>query len=104
MKKENHFQHEISKYTLSLKPMINVIAQYLNFLNWTQIFGDSTFTAMLLDRVTHNAHVINLTWESYRLKAILRIRRPPRAAERWESAKEGLIISPSAHNTLRTGP
>jgi hypothetical protein len=84
--------------------MINVIAQYLNFLDRTQIFGDSTFTAKLSDRVVHNAYVVNRTWESYRLKDILRIKRPPRAAERWESAKGGLIISPSAHNTLRTGP
>jgi hypothetical protein len=84
--------------------MINVIAQYLNFLDWTQIFGDSTFTAKLLDRVTHNAHVINRKWESYRLKDILRIRKPPKTTKRCESAKGGLIISPSAHNTLRTGP
>ena len=42
------------------------------FGDWTQIFGDPSMTAALLDRVTHKAHVINCTWESYRLKQTLK--------------------------------
>jgi len=45
------------------------------FGDWTQIFGDPTLTAALLDRVTYKAHVINCTWESYRLKATLQKQR-----------------------------
>jgi len=33
-----------------------------------------TLTAALLDRVTHKAHVVNCTWESYRLKDTLKNR------------------------------
>ena len=49
-----------------------VITTNLGFGDWTQIFGDPTLTAALLDRVTHKAHVINCTWESYRLKDTLK--------------------------------
>jgi len=49
-----------------------IITSNHGFGDWTQIFGDPTLTAALLDRVTHKAHVINCTWESYRLKDTLK--------------------------------
>lgn len=49
-----------------------VITTNLGFGDWTQIFGDPTLTAALLDRVTHKAYVINCSWESYRLKETLK--------------------------------
>ena len=49
-----------------------IITSNHGFGDWTQIFGDPTITAALLDRVTHKAHVINCTWESYRLKDTLK--------------------------------
>jgi DNA replication protein DnaC len=52
------------------KPVI--ITTNKGFGDWTEIFGDSSLTAALLDRVTHKAHVINCTWDSYRLKETLR--------------------------------
>lgn len=52
------------------KPVI--ITSNHGFGDWTQIFGDATLTAALLDRVTHRAHVINCSWESYRLKDTLK--------------------------------
>lgn len=51
------------------KPVI--ITTNLGFGDWTQIFGEPTLTAALLDRVTHKAHIINCSWESYRLKDTL---------------------------------
>lgn len=55
------------------KPVI--ITSNMGFGDWTQIFGDANMTAALLDRVTHKAHVINCSWESYRLKETLKNRR-----------------------------
>ena len=52
------------------KPVI--ITTNMGFGDWTQIFGDPNLTAALLDRITHKAHVINCTWESYRLKETLK--------------------------------
>jgi DNA replication protein DnaC len=49
-----------------------IITSNMGFGDWTQIFGDPTLTAALLDRVTHKAHVISCNWESYRLKETLR--------------------------------
>jgi DNA replication protein DnaC len=49
-----------------------IITTNLGFGDWTQIFGDPTLTAALLDRVTHKAHVVNCTWDSYRLKDTLK--------------------------------
>jgi DNA replication protein DnaC len=48
-----------------------IITSNLGFSDWTQIFGDPTLTAALLDRITHKSHVIHFTWESYRLKQTL---------------------------------
>ncbi|MHC1744535.1 MAG: IS21-like element helper ATPase IstB [Syntrophobacteraceae bacterium] len=48
-----------------------IITSNLGFADWTQVFGDVTMTAALLDRLTHKAHIINCSWESYRLKQSL---------------------------------
>jgi DNA replication protein DnaC len=52
------------------KPVI--ITTNMGFGDWTQMFGDPSMTAALLDRITHKAHVINCSWESYRLKETLK--------------------------------
>lgn len=44
----------------------------LGFADWTQVFGDATMTAALLDRMTHKANIINCPWDSYRLKQSLK--------------------------------
>jgi DNA replication protein DnaC len=49
-----------------------IITTNLGFADWTQIFGDPTLTAALLDRLTHKAHIILCNWESYRLKESLK--------------------------------
>lgn len=49
-----------------------IVTTNLGFADWTQLFGDPTLTAALLDRLTHKAHIINCTWESYRLKESLK--------------------------------
>ena len=51
-----------------------IITTNLGFANWTQVFGDPVMTAALLDRLTHKAHIINCSWESYRLKQSLKNR------------------------------
>lgn len=56
-----------------------IITTNLGFADWTQVFGDATLTATLLDRLTHKAHIINCTWESYRLKETLKARKESRA-------------------------
>lgn len=48
-----------------------VITSNLGFGDWTQVFGDANLTAALLDRLTHRAHIIECTWESYRLQEAL---------------------------------
>jgi DNA replication protein DnaC len=52
------------------KPVM--ITTNMGFGDWTQMFGDPSMTAALLDRITHKAHVINCSWESYRLKETLK--------------------------------
>ncbi|MFA5618022.1 MAG: IS21-like element helper ATPase IstB, partial [Syntrophorhabdaceae bacterium] len=49
-----------------------IITTNLGFADWTQLFGDPTLTAALLDRLTHKAHIIMCDWESYRLKESLK--------------------------------
>ena len=52
-----------------------IITSNLGFGDWTQIFGDPNLTAALLDRITHKAHIINCSWQSYRLKESLKKNR-----------------------------
>lgn len=52
-----------------------MITTNVGFADWTQTFGDPVMTAALLDRLTHKAHIINCTWESYRLKQTLMEKR-----------------------------
>jgi DNA replication protein DnaC len=51
-----------------------IITSNLGFGDWTQVFGDPNLTATLLDRLTHKAHVLTCTWESYRLKETLKMK------------------------------
>lgn len=52
-----------------------IITTNMGFGDWTQIFGDPNLTGALLDRITHKAHVINCSWDSYRLKETLKHRQ-----------------------------
>lgn len=49
-----------------------MVTTNLGFADWTQVFGDATMTAALLDRLTHKAHIVNCSWDSYRLKQSLK--------------------------------
>lgn len=49
-----------------------MITSNLGFADWTQLFGDPTLTAALLDRLTHKAHIVLCNWDSYRLKESLK--------------------------------
>ena len=45
-----------------------IVTTNLKFADWTQIFGDERLTLALLDRLTHKAHIIEFTGESYRFR------------------------------------
>jgi len=45
-----------------------MITTNLQFANWIQLFGDERLTAALLDRLTHHAHIVELTGESFRFR------------------------------------
>lgn len=48
-----------------------IITTNLKFPKWTEVLGDEQMTAALLDRLTHNAHIFNITDESFRFKQAL---------------------------------
>ena len=45
-----------------------IITTNLGFDRWEEIFGDPVLTAALVDRLTHKAHLVNMSGESYRIK------------------------------------
>ena len=53
-----------------------IITTNLGFADWTQLFGDPTLTAALLDRLTHKAYIVMCDWDSYRLKESLKRKSP----------------------------
>jgi DNA replication protein DnaC len=45
-----------------------IITSNLAFPKWTDVFGDVTLTAALLDRITHHCHILEFDWTSIRLQ------------------------------------
>lgn len=45
-----------------------LVTTNLEFSRWTEVFGDATLTAALLDRLTHRSHVLVFEGESYRFR------------------------------------
>ena len=45
-----------------------IVTTNLRFADWTQVFGDERLTAALLDRLTHKAHILEFTGESFRFR------------------------------------
>jgi DNA replication protein DnaC len=48
-----------------------IITTNLEFPKWTEVLGDEQMTAALLDRLTHNAHILNINGDRFRLKQAL---------------------------------
>jgi DNA replication protein DnaC len=63
-----------------------IITTNLGFADWTQVFGDATLTAALLDRLTPKAHIIHCHWDSYRLKETLKAKK--RSADKQNVAEQ----------------
>lgn len=45
-----------------------ILTTNLKFAEWTQVFGEEKLTLALLDRLTHKAHIIEFTGDSYRFR------------------------------------
>ena len=61
---------------LSLRSGIKstIITSNQSFDKWQHIFGkDTILTAALLDRLTHEAHLVNMNGKSYRMKETKRM-------------------------------
>ncbi|WP_049765023.1 ATP-binding protein [Syntrophothermus lipocalidus] len=54
-----------------------IITTNLELLKRTDVFLDEQMTAVLLDRLTHKAHILNINGESYRFKQALARRTIP---------------------------
>ena len=48
-----------------------IITSNLEFPKWVEVLIDEHMTAALLDRLTHNANILNINGESYRFKQSL---------------------------------
>ena len=45
-----------------------LVTNNLPFDEWTGVFGPERLTGALLDRLTHDVHILEMNGESYRLK------------------------------------
>ncbi|MFH1176768.1 MAG: IS21-like element helper ATPase IstB [Acidobacteriota bacterium] len=45
-----------------------LVTSNLEFSRWSEVFGDATLTAALLDRFTHHSHILVFEGESYRFR------------------------------------
>lgn len=56
-----------------------LITTNLDFSEWGSVFGSKKLTAALLDRLTHQCHIIEANGESYRFKESLRRKKTSKA-------------------------
>ncbi len=61
-----------------------MVTTNLPFEEWTEIMGNERMTGALLDRLTHQVHIIEANGESYRLK---QAKRGPAASRRKSGSK-----------------
>ena len=72
-----------------------ILTSNLPFTQWaTALADDQTFTAAMLDRLLHHAHIVQISGESYRLK-------DKRKAGHVKGAQDGLIRGPGGSVLLR---
>ena len=45
-----------------------IITSNLPFDEWTEVFGAERLTGVILDRLTHHVHILEMNGESYRLR------------------------------------
>ena len=45
-----------------------MVTSTLPFDEWAKVFGSGRLTGVLLDRITHHVHIMEMNAESYRLK------------------------------------
>ncbi len=61
--------HLLFQFCSTLYEQVTIIlTTNLKFGDWTQLFGDERLTLALLDRLTHKAHIIEFTGDSYRFR------------------------------------
>ena len=58
-----------------------IVTTNLRFADWVQVFNDERLTAALLDRLTHKAHILEFTGESYRFRERMRRQALEQGAE-----------------------
>jgi DNA replication protein DnaC len=75
-----------------------VVTTNLRFAEWTQLFGNESLTAALLDRLTSRAHIVEFVGESYRLRQRRQRERDTIVAEIWgdETSAQAPALSPPA--------
>ena len=54
-----------------------LVTSNLPFDEWTEIFGSERLTGALLDRLTHQVHILEMNGESYRLNQSRKRRKSP---------------------------
>ena len=66
-----------------------IVTSNLPFEEWTSVFGSKRLTGALLDRLTHQVHILELNGESYRLKqSKARRQHGPRPSEEGAEAAD----------------
>lgn len=59
-----------------------IVTTNLAFERWGEIIKDKILVAALIDRITQNAHLVNMNGESYRLKQTRLINQPPKNSQK----------------------
>lgn len=52
-----------------------IITTNLSFDRWGEIVKDKVLVAAMVDRLTHKAHLVNMSGQSYRVKETQNMRR-----------------------------
>ena len=58
----------------NIREVSTIITTNLAFDRWGEVIRDKVLVAAMVDRLTHNAYLINMNGESYRLKETRKFR------------------------------
>jgi DNA replication protein DnaC len=58
-----------------------LVTSNLPFAEWTEVLGSERLTGVLLDRLTHHVHILEMNGESYRLKNSKKKKTPVRSSQ-----------------------
>ncbi len=80
-----------------------IVTSNLLFEDWTSVLGSERLTGALLDRLTHDVHILTMNADSYRLRQSAGCRRPSASPAAIEQVHADIdVVDPDTGEIIDT--